>query len=176
MTHEGDVSGNIIRDSWQGNYHNFKSFFNLHEQSNMEDFMFGLLGFAGVVMALMVIVMIREEIVEMRKEISVLKQWKFVKVVFGSFLILGGASLGWLIMSYLDCGQFVFECETRTGFTGFYAGRALAILWIIPAIVTALWFKDWVKANPSDPSKDHKNVEYYGADGRPRKLKENKDE
>ena len=170
MTHDGELSGNIIRDTWQGNYHNFKSFFNLHEQSNMEDFMFGLLGLAGVIMAGMVVVMIREEIVEMRKEISVLKQWKFVKVVIGSFFILGGGIFGWLTLGYLDCGEFVFQCETRGLGTGIYAGRALAIFWIIPAIATAVWFKDWVKANPK-PEFDPKNETLYGADGRPRKIR-----
>jgi len=164
LTHDGDFSGNIIRDTWQGNYHNFKTFFNLHEQGNMEDLMFGLLGLSGFLIAGMVIATIHEEIRDMKKEISVLKQWKFVKVVMGALLTIGGGIFGWLMISFIDCGQFVFQCPTGTLGTGFILGRAMAIFWIIPAIVASLWFKEWVKANPKnyDPK-------MYGADGRLRK-------
>jgi len=164
LTHEGDVSGNIIRDSWQGTYHGFKSMFNLHEQQNMEDFMWGMMGLMGIIMIGMLLVTIREEIVEMKRDRSIFHQFEFVKVVFGALLTIGGGLIGLSVI-------FVFDM----GMMGYFYGRVLSILWILPAIVCSVWFRDWVKANPNDPSKDHNNVEFYGADGRPRKLKENKD-
>ena len=83
MTHDGELSGNIIRDMWQGNYHNFKEFFGLDNQQSMGDFTWGLMGFMGIVMIGMLLVTIRDEIVDMKRDRSIFHQFAFVKGKWG---------------------------------------------------------------------------------------------
>lgn len=158
MTHE-EESGNIIRDSWHGNYANFKSTFGLDNQQSMEDFMWGMMGLMGIIMIGMLLVTIREEIVDMKRDRSIFHQSAFAKVVFGAILTISGGAIGLAVPFLLDVGLM-----------GYFYGRVFSILWILPAIVLSCWFRDWVKANPKD--NDPKDTNLYGADGRLRKRRD----